>query len=287
MKFLFIAGSGRSGASAMTVAISQSSKAFFTFHDVELKLFNESGGLGDLYHAFVENFCFSRVRERIREFEIKYKRWLYTGVEWGQPPVAPLVDRVKYELAFESYIGKLKDPIERRLSEDEFLKVTRDFVFELVGSMVGESGSIFVEKTPHIILDYKFLKRLFPDSIFLVVLRDPRATAISSAKFEWAGGLGDLPRNIAWVKSFYDAYFEVRKFFGSDVLEVKIEDGQSALDEFIDWISMHENSELNFVKSDFAFAPQNYWLNDVTSADDKILLSNELDLVAAKLGYSK
>lgn len=80
--------------------------------------------------------------------------------------------------------------LSRLLSEDEFLELcqgTAERVLEKIGARNPEA-QVIAEKSPRHALEAAFIERVFPDALFLHVVRDPRDTAASllAAGRDWA-----------------------------------------------------------------------------------------------------
>ncbi len=97
----------------------------------------------------------------------------------------------------------------------------------------GEDKKTWCEKTPSNLMHIPFIKELFPDSLFVHIIRDPRATIASMMKIPWA------PNNVhdtaIFLKEAYKRWFEIKrdKVKLGDFMEVKLEDFVQSPDKIL------------------------------------------------------
>lgn len=281
-RFIFVGGSGRSGTSALASFLG-SLNHVEALYDIELKLFNESGGILDLYDCFVLNFSFSKCRERLNEFELKYVNWIYDGINFGQPSLEGFFSKDLLSENFLKFKNNLIKPYVRQLQLSEFRFFVEEFLFNVFYS--NTSRIYKLEKTPHMILDYHRLNLLFPESVFISVVRDPRSVALSAMKFDWAGGVGALEANIDWVKGYFSAYLTKRDDFLSqkNFLELRLEAGVNNKELISDFF-LNNHMDILTSESDFIFESAPDWARGL---DDRIqlILNARLSAEVSALGY--
>ncbi len=244
MGYIFVGGSGRSGTSALARCIAVSYEEHLSsFEDIELKLFNESGGITDLYHASIDSYNANRLKERVDEFRLKYYEWLICENVYGQTAVSNYLDRAEYELAVNNFLNNFSISSINTLDEEKFIKISKELI-----DIFFKGKKHFLEKTPHLILEYKLLNKIFDNSLFISVLRNPSATFLSMKKFAW--GFEDDNSRFNWINKYYRVYNEIRKNFRDNVLEVFIEDPNIFLkaNEFIS-----QKFSIDYFNADFDY----------------------------------
>lgn len=78
------------------------------------------------------------------------------------------------------------------VSEDQYFSFVRDFASQVLSVIAARKpgASVILEKTPHNALVWRDIARVFPEAMFLHIVRDPRAVVASlcAARREWARG---------------------------------------------------------------------------------------------------
>ena len=228
MRTLFIGGPGRSGTSFVAQSLGRHPQ-ICAFPDIELKLFTEKNGLLDLCHSLVEEYSPNRAAVALAQFQ-RLTEALVQG-QYGQPKLASLRPAGIWTDIFEEFRNLLAPTGHPcRLDEDAFLAAARVLLGRLVDVAAdikngGTPPAIFLEKTPHALLSIQFLERLSPGSIYLHVMRDPRAIALSLQRMRWAPD--QIEACCAWVASYCDAWRRVQDTIvdsGLVLEQVRIED---------------------------------------------------------------
>jgi hypothetical protein len=143
------------------------------------------------------------------------------------------------------------------------------------------------EKTPQNIFHLKFLRELFPDSIFIHMKRDPRGVVQSVMKQAW--GPNNLHDVCLYLADMYRCWFHIAAATNFDdyrYMEVRLEDLASDPEEIL-------NDIASFIGVDNAFGPLpeiriekvNYWKDSLKSQDLQ-LINDMLGKYITKLGYS-
>ena len=91
---------------------------------------------------------------------------------------------------------------------------------------------MFLEKTPHNLLNPRFFNRLFPEARYVHVVRDPRAIAVSLLAQTW--GPSDLAGTRECVAAYLETWQSALQFLretGLPVLDLRIEDLTSVFHE--------------------------------------------------------
>lgn len=227
MEMLFVGGPGRSGTSFFAQQLVEHPE-IVGFFDVELKIYNELDGLIDLYVSFCKYFSPNR-----SELAVRRLRFLFDALFRDAPDqvslgryvnkneVLALIDVLARGLGFPHSL--------RRVAENEFFCAAREFssgIAALACRQPGkENATVFLEKTPHVLLNMPFLRRLHPDAHCIHVMRDPRSVAHSLMRMPWGpNSLGDC---IAWVEGYWRA-FETSRSWASvnnfPILELFVEE---------------------------------------------------------------
>lgn len=210
MKFLFVGGPGRSGTTFFAQQLIEHPH-IAGFFDVELKLYSETDGLLDLYNSFGPQFGPNRAYMAVRRLKFLFDA-LFKGASdqapltryVKKPEAVALVDRTAEALGYPAAL--------RRASDAEFFNAARilsNGLADLARRQPGrELSTVFLEKTPHVLLHTPFLRKLHPDAVFIHVMRDPRSVASSLQRMEW--GPSAIEDCAAWVAGYWGAYRDVR-----------------------------------------------------------------------------
>lgn len=290
LKFLFVGGPGRSGTSVFSQQLIEHPE-IVGFFDVELKLYCEVDGLIDLYNSFGPYFSPNRSEMAVRRLRYQIDALFQHASD--QVSLGLYIDKPTVIAEFDAMIARLGYPERmRRVSDDEFFTAARSFSDALARLSRRQPGkanaTVFLEKTPHVLLQLPFLSRLHKEATLIHVMRDPRAVAHSLMRMPWGpNALGDC---IAWVNAYWMAFETSRAFARSNNLrlvemyteEIAARPVESAV--FVcDVLSVPALNNL-FGWSDVSRL--NAW-TEKASAEDLALLDAGLGDLAANLGYDR
>lgn len=212
MQFLFVGGPGRSGTSLFAQQVLEHPH-IVGFFDVELKIYSETDGLLDLYNAFGPQFGPNRVEMAVRRLRYLFDA-LFKGAS-DQAPLSRYVDKSEVLALIEKTAAALGYPSPmRRVTDAEYFDAARILshgLADLSRRQPGREGAtVFMEKTPHVLLHAPFLRKLHPDAFFVHVMRDPRSVASSLLRMEW--GPKAIEDCAAWVSGYWSAYRDARRW---------------------------------------------------------------------------
>lgn len=225
LRTLFVGGPGRSGTTVVAQRIAEIDQAV-AFPGVELKFFTEKNGLLDLWHSLGEHYSPNRAVVAMRQFR-QFTRDLIEG-RFSQPGLSGYADAAAWYVLFDTFAAALLDTGHPApVTQADFDHAVRDLVRGLHGLALGQDGvapdaRLFVDNTPHTILEAGFLTRLLPDAAFLHVMRDPRSIARSLKAVPW--GPPDIEQCCSWLDSYCRAWSRQSTAEGIDLCSVFIED---------------------------------------------------------------
>jgi len=290
MKFLFVGGPGRSGTTFFAQQLIEHPH-IVGFFDVELKIYSEIDGLLDLYYSFGPNFGPNRAEMAVRRLRYRFDALFKDAADQvslgryvQKPEVMALVDEMATALGFRSELRRLKD--------DEFFAAARILSFGLANLARRQPGregaSVFLEKTPHVLLHLPFLRKLHPDAAFIHVMRDPRSVAASLLRMGWGpDNLGDCA---AWVAGYWSAYRDVRRWARVNhvaIVEFFVEDlagrPEAPTQVVCDMLEIPRVANL-FTWGDISRL--NGWVEKATATDLSIL-DERLGPLAVEIGYRR
>lgn len=210
MKTCFVGGPGRSGTTFFAQQLIEHPH-IVGFFDVELKLYSEIDGLIDLYNSFAPNFGPNRAEMSVRRlrylFDALFKEasdQASLGRYIEKPEVMALIDQTTAALGYPDQL--------RRVTDAQFFDAARilsNGLAALARRQPGrERATVFLEKTPHVLLHLPFLRKLHPDAAFIHVMRDPRSVAHSLLRVGW--GPKTIENCAAWVAGYWSGYRDVR-----------------------------------------------------------------------------
>lgn len=288
-KTIFVGGPGRSGTSFVADRLGRHPD-ICSLPDVELKLFTERNGLLDLYHVLVQTFSPNRATVAMDQFRRFYLA-LVDG-RFGQPALSSLAPREHWLNALDRFAARLTtDGQPVPASPDQFRAAARSFLWH-IGDIAarrlpgGQEPMIFLEKTPHALLEMPFLTEIAPRSQFVHVMRDPRSIAFSLRGMKW--GPDDLGACCTWVASYCEVWLKAQAAaaqYDLPLLELKIEAISAAPDEWSD--ATCRSLQVTPVKTMFRGAdPQtlNRWALQCSEAE-RDLLQTRLAGWARHFGY--
>lgn len=288
-RYIFVGGSGRSGTSYVAKYLSLHPEVL-GIEDVEVKFVGELHGLVELKNALVLSYTLPRAQIAVKNFA-KIFNSLYGDTYEKQLPLDFFVSRVEGNKILSEYLlsvtsGSTDYP--KICNALHFEKQTRKFFrefYECGAKRLNFDGSIYLEKTPHNLLNMRFISRLFPNSRFVHVNRDPRSVCWSLRNMSW--GPDTLSECISWYKCYSSAWIAERaraNYDGIEVFEFRIEDLGEKKDEV-------SNNMTEFLKlrstvqfDNFNITNLNKW---VTHADrhDIDLMNRGLEEEIRAFGY--
>ena len=225
IRTLFVGGPGRSGTTVVAQRIAQTDGAV-AFPGVELKFFTEKNGILDLWHSLGQHYSPNRATVAMRQFR-QFTRDLIEG-RFSQPAFSKLAPAAGWHGLFDAFTAALEPGGHPApATAERFDAAVRTLVGGLHRLALGQPAAppeprIFVDNTPHTVLEARFLTRLLPDAAFLHVMRDPRSIAQSLRSMPW--GPPDLERCCAWVASYCQAWAGRAKAPDIDLMTIHIED---------------------------------------------------------------
>lgn len=290
MRIIFVGGPGRSGTSFVAARLGEH-PAVGTLPGIELKLFTEKGGLLDLHHSLVTAYSPNRATVAVRQFRTHMES-LVLG-RFGQKQLGELAPAQVWTDLRERFLHRLmKDAHPRRLASEDFLDAAQAFVRDVATTCFAQvldepDLDVFLEKTPHALLETTFLERIAPGSRYLHVMRDPRSIAFSLRRVRW--GPERLETCCAWVGSYCEAYLGAQAAAAHRGL--KIEQAN------IELLAASTNTEASRICQALELEPLstlfdgastktlNAWTESATDAD-RALLDDRLGGWAGHFGYA-
>lgn len=225
LRTVFVGGPGRSGTTVVAQRIAAADGAV-AFPGVELKFFTEKNGILDLWHSLGEHYSPNRAVVAMRQFR-RFACDLIDG-RFSQPGFSTLAPAADWHRLFDAFTTAFEDsghpgPV----TATRFEAAARDLVRGLHRLALARPGAstaplIFIDNTPHSVLENRFLARLFPEAAFLHVMRDPRSIARSLRSMSW--GPSTLAECCSWVDSYCRAWATQIPSERVDLQAVHIED---------------------------------------------------------------
>jgi hypothetical protein len=127
---------------------------------------------------------------------------------------------------------------------DAFMRTLPDLVLESIGSRK-PGAEVVMDKTPNNTLDWRLIRRLYPDALFLHVVRDPRDVVCSLRTASIGFARDWAPRRIATGTLFWRHYIEQGQRSaesGHRYREVRYEEllarGEVELAAIFDWLGL-------------------------------------------------
>lgn len=227
MEILFVGGPGRSGTSFFAQQLVEHPN-IVGFFDVELKIYCEMDGLIDLFLSFGKYFSPNRSEMAVRRLRFLFDALFRDASD--QVSLGRYVDKSEVIALLDAMTSRLGFPNRlRRIDDEAFFRAAREFsngLANLARRQPGkENATIFLEKTPHVLLHLPFLHRLHSDARCMHVMRDPRSVAHSLKRMPW--GPSNLEDCISWVEGYWRAYVEARHWASINhfnVLDLYIEE---------------------------------------------------------------
>jgi len=287
IEIVFIGGPGRSGTSFVADRVGLHDNVT-TFRDVELKIFGELHGLMDLRISLVERFSPNRSEQAIKNFRQMFKNVCEGG--YGQPKLNSLVAAPALTALMGDFLQKLQpDGYIHKIDYLTFNSAARSFLDGLaqLALEVKPSSHVFLEKTPHNLLQPQFLHEMAPRARYLHIYRHPMATAVSLLRQPW--GPDKLENACIWVNSYFQAWHEACAWLQRmdlPVMDLKIEAISTAPEQFSTEVCAH----LGLVDKPELFNGANLetlerWQRQIGD-EDKTVLHDRLGQTCASLGYN-
>jgi hypothetical protein len=253
--------------------------------------FDFPGWLGDgSYWEKVDQFC-----DKVIDVEYKGKSWqVETHHEGRLVAYARRLQRFRYSMGRKPYLPyKVTLPrnelklVKYFPDRNQLISEASQFVDDLFLNAACSAGKkTWCEKTPQNLMNLDFLWELFPQSVAVHIVRDPRGVAYSLTKQEWAPS--DLEGTSLMLRNVYSRWFELKKaidFSQYRYLEIKLEDFAASprafLSKFAEYCGIEDQfTNLPEIHSDRV----NYW-KDVMDPDEIQLVNGILGPYIAQLGY--
>lgn len=167
-----------------------------------------------------------------------------SGTTWLQIILAshPDIATVRETHLFDRYLGSIyshwiaeessnsKDGLRVLLAQSDLDTACRQFadvVFDKIGAR-NPGAKIMLEKTASHLKCWRLIKRLYPDALFLHIVRDPRAvvsSVLAVGRESWGEG---IPQDVTEAARFWRSNVRIGRDelsqLGSDYLEVRYED---------------------------------------------------------------
>lgn len=183
MKQIFIGGMGRSGTSITLHALYRHPDVYAV--PIESKIIVECDGLADLADVLTVNWSPTRDREALHRIRyiLSYLSTSKGRIEAVNSPyrIAHGFQETSLDELFPDYNTKVEQFLDALAelpvvpSREIVVSVIRNLVDSLFTECARSLGkSVWAEKTPENAFRAKFLRELYPDSIFVLCERDPR-----------------------------------------------------------------------------------------------------------------
>lgn len=285
MDYLLVGGPGRSGTSFVADRIG-SHPDVGTFKDVELKMFFELDGLFDLEQVLTCHYSPNRGTVALQRFERMLHALRDGG--FGQPRLGDEASAADVAGASGRFVQSLTvHGVAVPCTREAFRSRARRFIAELSAiACRDKSARVFLEKTPHNLLNPEFLDGLFPEARYIHVTRDPRAIAVSLLAQTW--GPTDLRGACEWVAAYLESWqvaVEYMRDRSLPVLELRIEDVSRDTQAASDHVQRFMN--VNVAGNMFEGASEavlQRWL-DRSDEAERIYLDDRLGSLTYSLGY--
>lgn len=245
---------------------------------------------GEFYWEQVDQFCSTLV-----DFEYNGKSWQVESEHEGRlVAYAKRLQGLRYSLEKKPFMpyrvtlprNKLK-VVKYFPDRNELVADAAQFVDDLFLNAARMSGKeTWCEKTPQNLLSLEFLWELFPQSIVVHIVRDPRGVAYSLTRQKWAPS--DLEGASLMLRSVYSRWFDLKRtidFSQHRYYEIKLEDFASSprnlLSDFASFCGIDDQFiNLPDIRSDRV----DYWKN-VMNGQEIQLVNRILGAYITQLGY--
>lgn len=176
-----------------------------------------------------------------------------------------------------------------RFFEDrqQLISASAAFVDDLLLCAAHNHGKeTWCEKTPQHLLNLDFIWELFPESVAVHIMRDPRGVVHSLMKQPWAPK--DVRSASLWLKNLFGRWFDLRDridFTRNRYLEYKLEDFAESPEETLEQITEICGLENRFINPPSVIPDRvNYWRKEMSR--EEIFVVNEiLGPYIEQLGY--
>lgn len=285
---IFIGGPGRSGTSFVADRVG-SHENVATFRDVELKIFGELHGLMDLRTSLVECFSPNRGEQALKNFRHIFKSVCTGG--YGQPRLDGIVSGPTLDALLEEFLLQLQprgyiDQIDHLT----FNRAARFLHGELaqMATATKPDAHVFLEKTPHNLLQAQFLHEIAPRARYLHIYRHPMATAVSLLRQPW--GPDKLENACIWVDSYFSAWHRALIWMlrmDLPIMDLKIEEISAEPQIFSAEVCTHLGLAANSMLFDGANLETLEGWRAQISGGDRAVLCERLGPVCTSLGYDE
>lgn len=233
----------------------------------------------DFPSIFGEDFYYKTIQKFLDElYYNSFYGWDYSSVPsltWKSRDILYWLPRIfilnRFPRIFKFRYEKEKISNPKKFSENEIFTKCANLVDSLFMKVTRNHGkSIWCEKTPANILHIEFLYKLFPNTKFIHVKRDPREVVCSLMTRTWAPN--DVESASLFLKTILEQILEVQHRFippKNSYLEVKLEDLVINTDETFKTLSDFLGLDNNFYKiQKLDYTRVGYWRNKLD--DDQI-----------------
>jgi hypothetical protein len=279
---LLVGGTGRSGTSFVYRQLLKN-KEVSGYQDFESKVFTSNFSLIDVYDRYIDSYS----PERFAAVSAEFKRLALNNFS------QMYVDRKIYSMIRRRSLSKTLDNYFTGLENDRVDGVDLEIaiesrsakLFELMFEYNRKKSSVLLEKTPHNVLFFPQIKKVFPGAKIIHVVRDPRAIAESVVRQKW--GAENYSDAVLWVRLILESWIKqyelggyssenflclriedltteytekenlIRQFVGEDFNELTLQASENALDNWRDNVSNKEfesaNKNLSHIMKYFSY----------------------------------
>ena len=214
MNLLLVGGTGRSGTSLVYYRMILNDEVQGD-KDFESMIFTKNNSLIDVYDVYINSYS----PERLHHVCNRFKRQVYTKFSTKLPRHRLLrVQKIllptrasEKVLPFERLVSVLDEFIQG-LHDDrtaerpllECFQIRSKILLEALFEFHADAHNILLEKTPHNVLVFHRIKKIFPHAKLLHIVRDPRAVAESVVRQNW--GASSYKEAVDWVRLILDTW---------------------------------------------------------------------------------
>jgi len=199
-KVIFIGGSGRCGSTLIAELLD--------FHPEVASIFE--------VHSFV--FLLKLIKNGIQP-GMPLLKSQYKTIEQALLPETEYNWRITADEALFSWEKFIIEPVS---SGESLLKSARNWLDYIHTIQIIRDGSNFIaHKTPVLTMYLPEIKKLYPESLFLHIIRKPQDVIFSYLEQNW--GPANLDEGINWYCERVESFYKQKENF-SDVIEIKFEE---------------------------------------------------------------
>jgi hypothetical protein len=216
---IFIGGSGRCGTTLLAELLD--------LHPSIASIFE--------IHSFV---FLLKCLKRNRVPELKALKKQHEVIRQALLPSTEYNWRITGEEALYAWEKLLVEPLQQGETLKNAIRKWVDFIHKL--QIIRDGSQYIVHKTPILTMFLPEIKRLFPDSLFIHITRQPQDVILSYVQQDW--GPTNLEEGINWYCQRVGAFLKSKKRF-KKCLEVRFEDLISSPTPVLDEIQKTANIE--------------------------------------------